>query len=78
MPLTPLARTLGFAHLPLGFFLALAGMVVGYLILIELAKRLFFADPEGRLPLPHPRRRGERHRVERRAARFSVSAPLSR
>ena len=78
LPLSPLARTLGFAHLPLGFFLALAGMVVGYLILIELAKRLFFADPEGRMPLPHPRRRGEQHRVERRAARFSVSAPLSR
>jgi Mg2+-importing ATPase len=49
-------------------------MVVGYLVLVELAKRLFFADPEGRLP--HVRRRGIEHRVHRRAARFSVSGPL--
>jgi Mg2+-importing ATPase len=75
--MSPLASTLGFARLPLGFFSPLAGMVVGYLVLIELAKRLFFSDPEGRMPLPHPRRRGEQHRVERRAARFSVGSPLS-
>jgi len=76
LPLSPLSHTLGFAHLPIGFFLALAGMVVGYLVLIELAKRLFFLDGEGRLP--SPRRRGRRHRVQRRAARFSAAAPLPR
>ncbi len=32
-------------------------MIVAYLVLIELAERLFFADPEGRLP--HVRRRGQ-------------------
>jgi len=71
LPLSPLSHLLGFARLPLGFFLALVGMVIAYLILIELAKRLFFADPEGRLP--HVRRRGQQHRIHRRAARFSTS-----
>ncbi len=50
LPLSPLAHLLGFSHLPVGFFRALAGMVVAYLVLIELAKRLFFADTEWRLP----------------------------
>ncbi|MDT7651446.1 MAG: P-type Mg2+ transporter [Pseudonocardiales bacterium] len=75
LPLSPLAHLLGFAPLPLGFFLALAGVVAAYLVLIELAKRLFFADPEGRLP--HLRRRDHRHQVHRRAARFSVGAQQS-
>ena len=75
LPLSPLSHLLGFARLPLGFFLALVGMVVAYLVLIELAKRLFFADPEGRLP--HVRRRGQQHRVQRRAARFSTSGSVA-
>ena len=70
LPMSPLSHLLGFAPLPADFFLALVGMVVGYLVLIETAKRLFFADPEGRLPLP--RRRGREHRIQRRAARFSI------
>ncbi len=70
LPLSPLADLLGFAHLPGTFLLALAGMVIGYLVLIELAKRIFFAEPEHRLPTL--RHRGRRHRVQRRAARFSV------
>jgi len=72
LPLSPLAPTLGFARPPAAFYLVLAGMVVAYLVLIEFAKRLFYAD----VPLrsgPHPRRPGHRHRVHRRAARFSVS-----
>ena len=74
LPLSPFSDVLGFAHLPARFFLALAGMVVGYLVLIELAKRVFFADPEGRVPhLP----RSHQHRLQRRAARFSVGAPLA-
>lgn len=73
LPLSPLSGLLGFAPLPIGFFLALVGMVVGYLVLIEVAKRLFFADPEGRLPAL--RRRGRAHQLQRRAARFSLGAP---
>jgi Mg2+-importing ATPase len=72
LPLSPLSTLLGFAPLPVGFFLALVGMVLAYLVLIELAKRLFFADPAGRLP--DLRRRGREHRLQRRAARFSVAS----
>jgi Mg2+-importing ATPase len=75
LPQSPLSHLLGFAPLPLTFLLALVGMVVGYLALIELAKRVFFADPEGRLP--HIRRRGREHQVQRRAARFSTASPLT-
>jgi P-type Mg2+ transporter len=75
LPQTPLAHLLGFAHLPLGFLLALLGMVAGYLVLIELAKRVFFAEPELQLP-SWQRSRGRRHRVQRRAARFSVRGHL--
>jgi hypothetical protein len=73
LPLSPLSTLLGYAPLPVGFFLALVGMVVAYLILIELAERLFFADPEGRLP--ELRRRGREHQLQRRAARFSLGSP---
>ena len=74
LPLSPLSAVLGFAPLPVDFFLALTGMVLAYLVLIEMAKRLFFADPEGRLPAL--RRRGREHQLQRRAARFSLgSAP---
>lgn len=42
LPFTPLAPMLGFRPLPAGFFGALAVMIVMYLGLIELTKRLFF------------------------------------
>ena len=71
LPFTPLADPLGFASLPLAFFLALGGMVVAYLVLIEMAKRLFFADAP--VTPPVGRTRTHRHRVHRRAARFSVA-----
>ncbi len=73
LPLSPLAPVLGFAHPPAAFYLALAGMVVAYLVLIEFAKRLFYADlPPRSGETRDARRRGRRHRVHRRAARFSV------
>ncbi|MGZ4569896.1 MAG: magnesium-translocating P-type ATPase [Blastococcus sp.] len=75
LPQSALAGILGFTPLPTGFFLALAAMVLGYLVLIELAKRVFYALPETRLP--HRRGRGHGHRLQRRAARFSVPAPLA-
>ena len=74
LPLSPLSHLLGFARLPLGFFLALVGMVIAYLILIEFAKWLFFAEQHG--GTPHIRRRGQQHRLQRRAARFSTGASL--
>ena len=42
LPATPLAHILGFQPLPAGFFAALAAMVVAYLALIELGKRIFY------------------------------------
>ena len=60
--------------LPIGFFVTLGGLVVIYLILIELAKRLFFAE---RFASPARRRRGAGHRVHRRASRFTHAGRLS-
>ena len=73
LPLTPLAGPLGFIGLPIAFFGVLVLLVIGYLFLIEFGKRLFYAesnaDEDGR-------RRGRRHRLERRAARFSARRPI--
>jgi Mg2+-importing ATPase len=48
-------------------------MVAGYLALIEVAKRVFFSEPDGWLPLT--RRRGKSHELQRRASRFSYPGP---
>ncbi len=68
LPSTPLAHMLGFRALPGGFFIALAGLALAYLVLIELGKRAFY----GAVPVqaaPDKRRRddGRRH-LRRRAA----------
>ena len=42
IPFTPLASALGFEPLPPLFFAILAGMVLSYLILLEIVKRLFY------------------------------------
>ncbi|MER0445852.1 magnesium-translocating P-type ATPase [Streptomyces sp. Edi4] len=74
LPSTPLAHTLGFQPLPPGFFAALAAMVVGYLALIELGKRLFYRPRPTPDAAPRPHRN---HRLlRRRAARFSTARPL--
>ena len=70
LPATPLAQTLGFSPLPAAFFAALVAMVIGYLVLIEIGKRIFYRTA-GAQP---PRRRGysrPRHQ-RRRAAYFST------
>lgn len=69
------AHLLGFQPLPIGFFATLAGMVVAYLALIEVAKHVFFANPAGRLPLPRLRTRSRHHHLQRRASRFSYPGP---
>ena len=70
-PATPLAHTLGFRPLPGGFFAALAGMVVGYLALIEVGKRIFYGAAAATSPAA-ARYGGHRHQ-RRRAARFSTA-----
>ncbi|MEU6776597.1 magnesium-translocating P-type ATPase [Streptomyces sp. NPDC046759] len=73
LPATPLAHVLGFQPLPTAFFAAVATMVVVYLLLVELGKRIFYrtTGPRGR-PGPAP---GHRH-LRRRAARFSTVTRL--
>ena len=71
LPFTPLAHVLGFRPLPGTFFFALAGIVVCYLILIEIGKYWFYRLY--RAPAtPAPRHRRHGYRVHRRAARFTT------
>ena len=81
LPLSPLAAVLGFDPLPVPFFLALLGMTVVYLVLVELAKQWFFsraAQQPAAPVLPRVRRRGKDHHVARRAARFSTTEAATR
>ena len=80
LTISPLAATLGFTPLPWPFFAVLAGFAVAYLVLVEFAKKMFYAEPI-RLAGQPDRTRGRDHRIHRRAARFShrngVTAPGS-
>ena len=80
LPLSPLAGVLGFDPLPVPFFLALLGMVVVYLVLVELAKQWFFARSPQQVPaVPPPvQRRHATHHIARRAFRFSSPVRVSR
>ncbi len=75
LPYSPVSQALGFTALPAAFFAVLAGMVVLYLFLVELAKRRFFE----RVPGPaHPERPPEvrrERRVRRRASRWVHHEP---
>jgi P-type Mg2+ transporter len=71
LPYTGLAPLLGFTPLPVTFFLLLAGLVVIYLLLVELAKTRFYRAPHARTPRPastHAERL--ERRIRRRASRF--------
>ena len=74
LPLSPLAGVLGFDPLPVPFFLTLLAMTAVYLVLVEFAKEWFFSlaaqQPAGE------RQRGAGHHIARRAARFSIPAPI--
>jgi Mg2+-importing ATPase len=72
LPATPVARALGFTPLPAAFYLVLAGLVVGYLTLIEVGKRFFYAS--AMRPAKAVRPHDPRRHLRRRAAYFSVSA----
>jgi Mg2+-importing ATPase len=78
LPFTPLAGFLGFATLPISFFLILLGMIATYLLLVEIVKRRFYAvqaHPR-RPPATHQERR--QRRIQRRAARFTQHATHDR
>jgi len=70
LPFSPLAGFLGFATLPVSFFLILLGMIATYLLLVELVKGRFYAvQARPRRPLATHQERRQR-RIQRRAARF--------
>jgi P-type Mg2+ transporter len=71
LPYTGLARVLGFTPLPTTFFLLLFGMVVVYLLLVELAKTRFYRTPHAQTPrmaTTHTERL--ERRIRRRVSRF--------
>jgi Mg2+-importing ATPase len=70
LTVSPLSHRLGFTPLPWQFFAALAGLAIGYLVLVEVTKTAFYAEPIRIAGQPH-RTRGHEHRIHRRAARFS-------
>jgi hypothetical protein len=76
LPYTGLASLLGFTPLPTTFFLLLFGMVVVYLLLVELAKTRFYRAPHARAPHARTPRIASTHterlerRIRRRASRF--------
>ncbi len=71
LPYTGLAHLLGFTPLPVKFFLLLAGLVIVYLVLVELAKTRFYRAPHARTARP-PSSHAQRleRRIRRRAYRF--------
>jgi Mg2+-importing ATPase len=78
LPFTPLAGFLGFATLPVSLFLVLLGMIATYLLLVEIAKRRFYAvQAHPRRPRPTRQERHQRH-IRRRAARFTHHAAHDR
>ena len=82
LPYSPLAGVLGFDPLPAPFFVSLVVLTVIYLVLVEFAKLWFFSRAAQRLgELPKPPRAPavrRRHRINRRAARFSTTRRLMR
>ena len=73
LPFTPLAGPLGFVALPVSFYVFLLVMVIGYLVVVELAKHVYYSTATFRPQLP-PRWRGLQHRLERRSSRFTAVA----
>jgi hypothetical protein len=70
MPVTRAAAR--FESLPAGFLAVVIGLVVVYLLLVETAKRYFFATLSEQQPRRH---RAAAHRAHRRAGRFSHAGP---
>jgi len=75
LTLVPLRRTLGFTVLPWRFWVALLAFIITYLLLVEVMKKVFYSEPMRVFGRPD-RTRGRRHRIERRAARFSLGGRI--
>jgi Mg2+-importing ATPase len=75
LPYLPVSQVLGFTPLPAVFFFALLAMVIGYLVLVEVAKVFYYRSVT--VTVAAGARRAARslaHHVERRAARFTAHA----
>lgn len=73
LPATPLAPCTRFPAVAGGFFAALVGMVVCYLILIEVGKRIFYPAPT----TPPARRPGSGHHHLLRSSATPDALPAS-
>ncbi|MGA1837950.1 magnesium-translocating P-type ATPase [Herbiconiux sp. 11R-BC] len=71
LPFSPLSGFLGFTPIPAAFFLALVGMIVVYLVIVEFAKKLFFAHVARTPAGPRTPRDRLRHQIIRRSSRFT-------
>jgi Mg2+-importing ATPase len=75
LPFSPVAHVLGFRPLPAAFFGFLVGMVIAYLVLVEIGKTIFYRHmPSGKpvaARIPHKR-------AHHRASRWSVRTFVSR
>jgi P-type Mg2+ transporter len=71
LPFTPLAHVLGFASLPLEFFLILIAMIAAYLVLAEVVKARFYKAEARSKGQRQTRAERHEHHVRRRAGRFS-------
>jgi P-type Mg2+ transporter len=76
LTVSPLAHQLGFTTLPWQFFTALVLFTIVYLLLVEMMKTVFYADPMHLAGALH-RTRGREHRIHRRAARFSHAGRIA-
>ena len=77
LTVSPLAHQLGFTTLPWQFFTALVLFTIVYLLLVEMMKTVFYADPMMHLAAAPHRTRGREHRIHRRAARFSHASRIA-
>ena len=75
LTVSPLSHSLGFTPLPWQFFAALLALTIAYLVLVEVTKTAFYAEPM-RVAGQRHRTRGDEHRIHRRAARFSHAGRL--
>jgi P-type Mg2+ transporter len=71
LPFSPLAHVLGFSTLPAAFFLILVGMILTYLVLVELVKARFFGAHAHPTKVQATHQQRVDRRVARRAAPFT-------
>jgi Mg2+-importing ATPase len=75
LPFTPLASLFGFTPLPAAFMGILLVMIVTYLLLVDLGKRLFFRAERKGAPVA-TRRPPQQRRIHRLSTRWTHPAPL--